>query len=116
MTERQKPTTEEVAAAQAAAEKAAAEAELAEIAAAKTRRIDLLRGLATEWEEHNHHHLRPALIERWRETEGLKVRNKGDVTHVTLARIKAESTAGLPMALSNWAMAARRELLELEAA
>ncbi|PZQ99923.1 MAG: hypothetical protein DI533_04645 [Cereibacter sphaeroides] len=104
-------------AAKAAAAKIASAEELkAKAEEARKARVALLSELTAEHEDNNHFHLRPAMVERWQADRKLKIREKGDVTIITLAGIKAESTAGLQMALNNWAMAARREINELESA
>lgn len=46
--------------------------------------------------------------------EGMTLTSPGDATKVKLAGITAESRAGRHMALTNWAMAARRQVLQLE--
>jgi hypothetical protein len=66
-------------------------------------------------EEHNHHAHRPALFERLEAEEGLKWRDVGNVTHLSLAGLKAQSTAGKSLALSAWCRKARQALLEAAA-
>ena len=48
------------------------------------------------------------------EGEGLKLKDKGLFTQAALAGVTATTTAGLRQAISNWAMAARRKIIELE--
>lgn len=54
------------------------------------------------------------LVNELFEAEGLRMKTVRDVMIVTMAGISAESTAGQHMAITNWAMAARRKILELE--
>jgi hypothetical protein len=75
---------------------------------------DRLARLVALIEERNHHSHRPALFDQLEAEEGLKVREVGDVSYVTLCSLKAQSTAGKSMALANWCNAARQQLLELK--
>jgi hypothetical protein len=65
---------------------------------------------------HNHHLMREQLFEQLVADEGMvatEARNGSGVWTVKLAGLKAQSTAGRFGALSNWAMNARRALLDL---
>jgi hypothetical protein len=86
---------------------------------AKTRRnpptAAELRALIARIENQNHFLMRPELIERLKEEEGLTVTEKNNVTFFRLRGLQGESTAGTAIALNNWLMAARVRANELEA-
>ena len=74
---------------------------------------DTLRRLAARIEEMKTDRF-AELVNELFEDEGLRMKTVGEVMVVTMAGIRAESTAGQHIAITNWAMAARRKILELE--
>jgi hypothetical protein len=81
----------------------------------ETNRERLSRLLA-DIDAHNHHLMRETLFERLVADEGMiasEAKNGSGVWTIRLAGLKAQSTAGRFGALSNWAMNARRALLDL---
>jgi hypothetical protein len=73
-----------------------------------------LRALIARIEDQNHFLMRPELIERLKEEEGLTVTEKNNVTFFRLRGLQGESTAGTAIALNNWLMAARVKANELD--
>lgn len=72
-----------------------------------------LQRLAARIEELKDHRLTDLLVEL-KDSDDMKLTEKGDVTHISMAGVKASATAGRHMALSNWANAARRRLIQGE--
>lgn len=54
------------------------------------------------------------LVDELFETEKMRMKTVDGVTSITMAGIRGESTAGQGAALSNWANAARRQLIQGE--
>lgn len=75
--------------------------------------VETLRRLAARIEEMKTDRF-AELVDELFEAEKMRMKTVGDVMTVTMAGIRAESTAGQHMAITNWAMAARRKALELE--
>jgi hypothetical protein len=73
-----------------------------------------LRALIARIEDQNHFLMRPELIERLKEEEGLTVTEKNNVTFFRLRGLQGESTAGTAIAMNNWLMAARVRANELD--
>lgn len=72
-----------------------------------------LKRLAARIEEMKDTRL-PELEDELFRFDKMRMTTANNVMIITLAGIRGESAAGLHMALTNWAMAARRELLKLE--
>ena len=74
---------------------------------------ETLRRLAARIEEMKDTRLND-LIEELFAAEKMRMKTVGGAMIIALAGVQAESTAGSHMALTNWAMAARRKILEME--
>lgn len=74
-----------------------------------------LQRLAARIEELKDHRFTDLLVEL-KDSDDMKLTEKGDVTHISMAGVKASATAGRHMALSNWANAARRAINQVEGA
>ena len=72
-----------------------------------------LRSLAADIEGLHRTHF-SELVDRLTSEAGLIQSDIGGAVQVKMAGIRAQSTAGLHGAVTNWANAARRKLLELE--
>jgi hypothetical protein len=109
---------QEAATAHAQADQEAAAAAKAKAAHASVLRAVKLRGLVSDIEGQMHHHLFSGLVDRLKAEERMRIGDtKGDGNiRVKLAGIEATSTSGQFGAMTNWLMAARRDLLDLEAA
>lgn len=75
--------------------------------------VDTLRRLAARIEEMKDTRLDELTDELFAD-EKMRMKTVGDVMIITLCGVRGESTAGRYMALTNWAMAARRKIIEME--